>query len=78
MMEMELWEEMAMPRRSVFSTTRQSLNITWGLCALAALGLGTGCHAAEQGNSTEAKWISLFNGKDLTGWTPKFTAASWA
>lgn len=23
--------------------------------------------------STQGKWISLFNGKDLTGWTPKFT-----
>jgi len=33
-----------------------------------------GC-AAEQGGATEAKWISLFNGKDLTGWTPKFAGS---
>lgn len=34
----------------------------------------TGC-AAQQENATEAKWISLFNGKDLTGWTPKFAGS---
>jgi hypothetical protein len=28
-----------------------------------------GC--AEKENSSEEKWIPLFNGKDLTGWTPK-------
>jgi len=33
-----------------------------------------GC-AAEQGGATEAKWISQFNGKDLTGWTPKFAGS---
>lgn len=26
------------------------------------------CHAAETGG----RWIQLFNGRDLTGWTPKF------
>lgn len=25
------------------------------------------------GNAAEAKWIPLFNGKDLTGWTPKIS-----
>ena len=29
-----------------------------------------GC-AGNRDNSREAHWISLFNGKDLTGWTPK-------
>lgn len=45
------------------------------LCALVVALLATvGC-AAEQGGATEAKWISLFNGKDLTGWTPKFAGS---
>ena len=26
----------------------------------------------EKENSTEKQWISLFNGKDLSGWTVKF------
>jgi len=31
------------------------------------------CEAAdqEQGHSTTRKWLSLFNGRDLTGWIPK-------
>jgi hypothetical protein len=29
-----------------------------------------GC-ATRQGSATGSRWISLFNGKDLTGWTPK-------
>jgi hypothetical protein len=28
--------------------------------------------AATGGEKAEGKWIQLFNGKDLTGWTPKF------
>jgi len=39
----------------------------WGLLAG---GLVTGCFAEESENS--AQWESIFNGKDLTGWTPKF------
>ncbi len=27
--------------------------------------------AATQEGATEARWVRLFNGKDLTGWTPK-------
>jgi hypothetical protein len=31
------------------------------------------CFAEDsQGKESDAEWISLFNGKDLTGWTPKF------
>ena len=30
------------------------------------IGLSTPIHAAEDG-----EWVSIFNGKDLTGWTPK-------
>lgn len=37
------------------------------LALLAALACG---HAQEAGG--EEKWIPLFNGKDLDGWTPKF------
>jgi hypothetical protein len=33
-----------------------------------------GC-AAEQGSASEAKWIPLFNGKELKGWTPKFAGS---
>jgi hypothetical protein len=29
--------------------------------------------AAETSGASESKWIPLFNGKDLEGWTPKFT-----
>jgi hypothetical protein len=29
--------------------------------------------AGDQDQSTTGEWQSLFNGKDLTGWTPKFT-----
>ncbi|MEN6429073.1 MAG: DUF1080 domain-containing protein [Phycisphaerales bacterium] len=35
---------------------------------------GTGC-AATQGIATEGRWISLFNGTDLNGWTPKFAGS---
>lgn len=40
------------------------------ICALVIV-FGVGC-ATKQGATTEGRWISLFNGKDLTGWTPKF------
>jgi hypothetical protein len=45
------------------------------LAATSCVLLCTVSHAAEQENATEAKWISLFNGKDLTGWTPKFAGS---
>jgi hypothetical protein len=37
------------------------------LCAIALLGTSFGCGAAGE------DWIQLFNGRDLTGWTPKVT-----
>jgi hypothetical protein len=40
------------------------LLLAWILCT-------TGC-AAQPENAGEEQWIRLFNGKDLTGWTPKF------
>lgn len=39
------------------------------LRSLAALSLLAVCSFAH---AEEGKWVSLFNGKDLTGWTPKF------
>lgn len=33
--------------------------------------LFVGCQPA--GKSSREEWVSLFNGKDLTGWTPKFS-----
>src|SRR3954469_21236900 len=38
--------------------------------ALVALALSAASAAAEDGAKKE-KWVPLFNGKDLTGWTPK-------
>lgn len=42
-----------------------------------ALLFSCGVHSALAGNEAPAeskeKWIQLFNGKDLDGWTPKFT-----
>ena len=40
--------------------------------ALAALWLACGTAAAAADAKAE-KWVPMFNGKDLTGWTPKFT-----
>ncbi len=64
-----------MARRNGFRGTRRSAGIGGALCALIILSVGTAGCAAEQKNSTEAKWIGLFNGKDLAGWTPKFTGS---
>ena len=40
------------------------------ISTLALLALATFSHAEHH---AAEKWIQLFNGKDLTGWTPKFT-----
>lgn len=42
-------------------------------CAVGAIAV-TALHADEKKGATAEKgeWIQLFNGKDLTGWTPKF------
>lgn len=37
------------------------------LCALALLGTSFACGAADE------EWVQLFNGRDLTGWTPKLS-----
>ena len=51
------------------STGRSS---TLALAALAFL-LGAAAPASAQDKAGQGKWIALFNGKDLSGWTPKIT-----
>jgi len=41
--------------------------VVWGICLVAA---ATAAVAAEE-EKAEEKWVSLFNGKNLDGWTPK-------
>ena len=40
-----------------------------------AIALSTGASLAEDRNPQDNGWIPLFNGKDLEGWTPKFTGS---
>jgi len=47
--------------------TKRNLSILLGL---AIIGCGWN-------SSAESDWISLFNGKDLTGWTPR-GKATWS
>jgi len=64
-----------MTRQSLLPGMGKRSHMEQVLRALVVASLVTvGC-AAEQGSSNEAKWISLFNGKDLTGWTPKFAGS---
>jgi hypothetical protein len=49
-------------------------NRKWSSVFVVALGVIAGALASVSARSAEAKgdgWIPLFNGKDLTGWTPK-------
>lgn len=42
-------------------------------CCILILGLAGVCPAEDQSNAPETgRWIALFNGKNLDGWTPKF------
>jgi hypothetical protein len=45
----------------------------WALCLLALSALS----ANAQDSPPKGEWISLFNGKDLTGWTPKIRGYDW-
>lgn len=58
-----------LPIRHLISVARTSWSTLWILCVVLT---GALC-AVGQGSSSEGRWISLFNGKDLTGWTPKIT-----
>lgn len=44
--------------------------ILWVLCIVVA-GALCACAAQQQNEAKEAKWISLFNGRNLDGWKPK-------
>jgi hypothetical protein len=49
------------------------MSLAQGIClALCLALLGASC-TMLQASSEEDKWITLFNGKDLDGWTPKIT-----
>jgi hypothetical protein len=58
------------PRPHIISRP-QKLSASLGV-ALALAWCLTGS-ALRAGESAESHWITLFNGKDLTGWTPKVT-----
>ena len=59
--------------RTLTGSMRSRRNVLWiaGI-ALACTWSAAGCALGAE-NSSESHWISLFNGKDLTGWTPKIT-----
>lgn len=46
------------------------------LLFLAAISL-LGCKPTSPEEATAEKWVSLFNGKDLSGWTPKFAGSEF-
>jgi hypothetical protein len=59
--------------RSVPQLTQPSLasqSLVWSVCILPAAAL-CACASQPQQKPAQVKWISLFNGMDLTGWTPK-------
>ncbi|NLH40453.1 MAG: DUF1080 domain-containing protein [Planctomycetes bacterium] len=45
------------------------------VCVVACAAMLTVACASEPQDGEQARWISLFNGKDLAGWTPKFTGS---
>ena len=52
------------------SSSRQSLHIRWMVVIMALVGIA-GAVAPGITYAEEPAWRPLFNGKDLTGWTPK-------
>lgn len=50
-------------RQGIFGILGSVLAISWCL---------VGCVMGDE-TASKSQWISLFNGKDLTGWTPKIT-----
>ncbi len=61
-----------MSNHQVPSRSARRVAMLGGLLALAAVCWCGAAAAAEPAPSADG-WISLFNGKDLTGWTPKIT-----
>ncbi|MBI5281111.1 MAG: DUF1080 domain-containing protein [Candidatus Solibacter usitatus] len=45
----------------------------WNCAAAALAGILLAGSLAAQNKADEKEWVQLFNGKDLTGWTPKIT-----
>lgn len=43
------------------------------ICAFALLCTSLACAAADTPRDANEEWIQLFNGRDLTGWTPKLS-----
>src|SRR5262249_55145820 len=43
----------------------------WTAALIACFALFGNLHAAGQEKASPGNWVSLFNGKDLEGWTPK-------
>ena len=58
----------ALPRRLVAAP----LSLALGAALLVALSSPARPSAAPANDPDAREWIQLFNGKDLTGWTPKF------
>lgn len=54
---------------SVMSGSSTCLHLS--VVALAVVGFGGAAAAQEGANSVQPKWLQMFNGRDLTGWTPK-------
>jgi 3-keto-disaccharide hydrolase len=55
--------------RRCVSVLKMRQGILWGL-GLMLMAILSGCQATSE---SSGGWISLFNGKDLEGWTPKIT-----
>ncbi len=60
------------PRESLQTSLHRPSSLWTLLLALLVL-LGVAGFAIGQDASNKPQWISLFNGKDLTGWAPKIT-----
>src|SRR3954463_12949005 len=52
-------------------TSHPGPTMVWAGLAATLLMAFTSSAAAQE--SAKGKWVSLFNGKDLDGWTPKFS-----
>ncbi len=50
---------------------RYALMFAWSLLIGGTLSAAE--PATEKKDAASEKWVSLFNGKDLTGWTPKIS-----
>lgn len=62
-----------MTREQLRGSVNDQQNVLWSLgIALAISWCLAGCAMGNE-NASKSQWISLFNGKDLKGWTPKIT-----